>query len=192
MTVAVFVTMVQYPAYADLLEWRPVYWFGVVAVGVMFILGLVATMLKHRTAGLALLAAGVTLGITCIQAAGTDRVYRNLSTYHHMVVMEENRLPGDAVMAYPHQPYSFAWYTWGMPVVVLPPASADDDVPTKESLVAELDKHRRTFCILQKRSMVDELRTKVKWPITLLSDKRDRYTFIMTTPPQEEPKHDTR
>ena len=60
------------------------------------------------------------------------RLNRISSTYHHiMVTREANRLPGDAVLAYPHQPYSFAWYTWGQPVIVLPPEGPDNDVPTQ-------------------------------------------------------------
>ena len=131
---------------------------------VVLILSDLALAWRHRTVALGCLAAVVALGASVVLVTDPAGINRISSTYHHiMVTREANRLPGDAILAYPHQPYSFAWYTWGQPVIVLPPAGPDDDVPTKESLVAELNKPRRTFCILQKRSMVDELRPLVRW-----------------------------
>jgi hypothetical protein len=65
-----------------------------------------------------------------------------------------------------------------------PTSAAAPAEPSYPALVAELNRPRRTFCVLQKRSILEPLRKDVRWPIRVLSSMPD-HTLLVTEPPEK-------
>jgi 4-amino-4-deoxy-L-arabinose transferase-like glycosyltransferase len=172
-------------------SWHPAFWLYVVAAGVLSVLGVTALVRRRNWAVFGYLVAGVAVIATFGFKADPTGFYRTKSMYATVQRMNLEELqPDDGFTAYPYLPYSYAWYLRDKPLIVLPAAGEDPypEEPAEASLLAELNKPRRTFCSLQKNSMVDKLRPQVRWPIRVVSEKGADVTLIVTEPePMEKP-----
>jgi 4-amino-4-deoxy-L-arabinose transferase-like glycosyltransferase len=160
-------------------------WFSVIPMTVVAIVAVLAMIRRRQRLAFGCMVAGLIVLASFFLAADPVGIYRKGTTYHQLKQMEVLWQPGAVVLAYPYQPYSFAWYTWSLPVVVLPKGPDEEGMPTEDALVEELNKPRQTFFVLQKRSTVEKLEPRVRWPLTVLSDPKDRYTFVVTEPPRK-------
>jgi 4-amino-4-deoxy-L-arabinose transferase-like glycosyltransferase len=112
------------------------------------------------------------------------------TTRPEILAMQQTFGPGDAVIAYPYQPYSFAWYLWGQPVLYPTLGGSPAEAPSEDVLVAELNRPRRTFCLLQKRATIATLQPRVRWPLRLVSEEKSRFTLIVADPSAVEEMHE--
>jgi hypothetical protein len=97
--------------------------------------------------------------------------------------------PGDAVLSFPYTPYSLAWHMWPREIRYPTATGGPEGEPCLPVLIAELNKPQRTFCMLQKKALLQVLQKEVRWPIEVLSRRPD-HTLIVTRPPgSEEPSH---
>ena len=174
--------------------WQAGHAWWVAGIAVLMVAGAAAVWRRRHAAALGLVVAGMAAIATFAFAADPFGIYWALSPRDPIRAMQKQMRPGDAVISYPHQAYGFAWYLWGEPVIY----PTTDGLPSGEydldCLVAELNRPRRTFCMIQRRAMIDSFRPRVRWPIRLVSDAKSRYTLIVTEPgaddsppPKEEP-----
>ena len=140
---------------------------------------------RRHAAAVAVLIAGLVVAMTYFFTADPFRIYILYSTRAETRALEKHLGPGDAVIAYPRTPYSFAWYLWPRDVPYPGEAGPGAGEPSLGGLVEQLNQPRRTFCILQKRTLVNLLRPKVRWPIRIVL-QAPRHTLIVTEPPQAE------
>jgi 4-amino-4-deoxy-L-arabinose transferase-like glycosyltransferase len=188
--------------------WQAAFWIYAVVMAAMPVLGAVAWARRRHWSALGFVVAGTGVMAMFVLTADPFGIYRTGATYHQIQQIKATAPEaGDAIIAFPHQPYSFAWYLWerpkvfltpgngsetehlrqahlwDRPVIVLPPLRGEEPTPDDELFLADqLNVPHRTFCVLQKRDMVDKLAPLVRWPIRLLTDKRDRFTMIVTGP----------
>jgi hypothetical protein len=109
----------------------------------------------------------------------------NFSTYNQIVYIKNlrERNPGDAVVIYSQKPYSIAWYLWTEKTIdyVMPGDSSEES--TFEDLADRLNQPVRTYCLLQKRGMIELLKPRVFWTIkTITSAGAGSHTLIETDP----------
>jgi 4-amino-4-deoxy-L-arabinose transferase-like glycosyltransferase len=163
--------------------WSPRYlWAGILMTGAV-IAGLVSVVRNRREAAVGFLIAGLVVLETFLIASDPLRVYATHTTRAEARLAVTLMRPGDELIAYPYTPYSLAWYLW--PREVRHPASAAaPQEPSYPALVAELNKPRRTFCVLQKRSVLDVVRKEARWPIRVLSIMPE-HTLFVTEPPEK-------
>jgi 4-amino-4-deoxy-L-arabinose transferase-like glycosyltransferase len=199
--------------------WHDIFWIHTAIMLVVVVLGAAAWVRRHHRAALALIVGSTAIQATFILATDPFDIYATDTTYRQVLQFKE--MPpqaGDAITAFPFQPYSFVWYLWDRPkvywnsddaakvarlrrehlwdrpVLVLLLRDSNElaldeeedesnpQVEEEEVLVEQLNVPYRTFCVLQKRDMAERLRRFVRWPIRLLTDKRDRFTMIVTGP----------
>ena len=165
--------------------WRAGHAWWIAGITVLMVAGSAAVWRRRHAAALALGVAGIAAITTFIFSADPFRIYPVYSPRYQIHEMKEEMRPGDAILAYPHQSYGFAWYLWGEPVLYPTPGGGPTEEPSEDVLVAELNRPRRTFCMLQRRAIVDEIRPRVRWPIRLVSEEESRYTLIVTEPPAD-------
>ncbi|MCX5682290.1 MAG: hypothetical protein NT049_01215, partial [Planctomycetota bacterium] len=157
---------------------------GVLMAGVV-VAGLVNVVRNRREPAVGLLIGGLVILETFFLASDPLSLYTTLTTRGEAGLIVDTFRPGDEVIAYPYTPYSLPWYLW--PREVRYPTSAAAPLePSYPALVAELNKPRRTFCVLQKRSILDEVRKDVRWPIQVLSATSE-HTLFVTEPPESRP-----
>jgi 4-amino-4-deoxy-L-arabinose transferase-like glycosyltransferase len=172
-------------------QWHSPYWGLVALVAVLLAAGTVLLARGRLVAPVAILIAGLVATETFIFTADPFCVYRDHTTRLQIKAMERiPPRPDDAVISYPYQAYSFTWYLWGRPVLYPTADGTPWGAPSPDVLVAELNRPRRTFCLLQKRAMVEVLRQQVRWPIRVLSDPTSTYTLIVAEPPDAEAPHE--
>jgi len=176
--------------------WRAGHAWWVAGIAVLVVAGAAAVWRRRHAAALGLVVAGMAAIATFAFAADPFGIYRALSPRDPIRAVKKQMRPGDAVIAYPYEQYGFVWYLWGEPVLYPTPGGGPAEEPSEDVLVAELNRPRRTFCMLQRRAMIDPIRLRVRWPIRLVSDAKSRYTLIVTEPgadpgapgpPKEEP-----
>ena len=157
-------------------------WAVALMTGVV-IAGLTSVAGNRREAAVGLLIGGLVIVETFFMASDPLRVYFEHTTRGEAGIIINSFQPGDEVIAYPHTPYSLAWYFWPREVRY-PASAAAPQEASYPALVAELNKPRRTFCVLQKRSVLDMVQKEARWPIRVLSIMPE-HTLFVTEPPQE-------
>jgi 4-amino-4-deoxy-L-arabinose transferase-like glycosyltransferase len=163
--------------------WSPSYlWAGILMTGAV-IAGLVSVVRNRREAAVGLLITGLVVLETFLIASDPLRVYATHTTRAEARLAVTLMRPGDEIIAYPYTPYSLAWYFWPREVKY-PTSTGSTTEPSYPALVAELNKPRRTFCVLQKRSVLDAVQKDVRWPIKVLLSMPE-HTLFVTEPPQE-------
>ena len=177
--------------------WQAGHAWWVAGIAVLMVAGAAAVWRRRHAVALGLVVAGMAAIATFAFAADPFGIYRALSPRDPILAMKKQMRPGDAVIAYPHRAYGFVWYLWGEPVLYPTPGGGPAEEPSEDVLVAELNRPRRTFCMIQRRAMIDSFRPRVRWPIRLVSDAKSRYTLIVTEPgaddsppPKEEPRRE--
>jgi 4-amino-4-deoxy-L-arabinose transferase-like glycosyltransferase len=158
------------------------YWAEVLMAGVV-VVGLVNVVRNRREAAIGLLIGGLVVVETFFMASDPLRVYVMHTTRAETGLILKSLRPGDEIIAYPYTPYSLAWYFWPREVKY-PTSAGAPKSPSYPALVAELNKPRRTFCVLQKHSVLDVVRNDVRWPIQVLAVMPE-HTLFVTEPPQE-------
>ena len=144
--------------------------------------GLVSVVRDRRAAAVIMLVAWLVIAATFVLTSDPLKLSAERSTQTESLTLLDEMRPGDDLVAYPYTPFSLAWHLW--PREVQYPTSADAPAePSYPALVAELNKPRRTFCVLQKRSILEPLRKDVRWPIRVLSSMPD-HTLLVTEPPE--------
>jgi 4-amino-4-deoxy-L-arabinose transferase-like glycosyltransferase len=165
--------------------WRAAYAWWVAGIAVLAVAGSAAVWRRRHEVALALVVAGIAAIATFLFSADPFQIYPVYSPRYQIHEMKKQMRPGNAVISYPHEQYGFAWYMWGEPVLYPTPGGGPAEEPSEDVLVAELNRPRRTFCMLQKHAVADELRSRVRWPIRLVSERQSRYTLIVTEPPAD-------
>jgi 4-amino-4-deoxy-L-arabinose transferase-like glycosyltransferase len=163
--------------------WQREYVWSVVLAAAVVAAGLASVIRDRRSAAVGMLVAWMVILATFVLGSDPLNVYAEHSTRAESRIILEAMQPGDEVLAYPYTPYSTAWHLWPREVQ-FPASAAAPGEPSYPALVAELNKPRRTFCVLQKRSIMDVVRKDVRWPIRVLSTMPD-HTLLVTEPPQE-------
>lgn len=163
------------------------YWHNSYAFAVAGLLGIAAAgtwllLRRNYRAATAFLAAGIVFAMTFVFTADPMHIYQHFSTRYEVNVLKKALQPGDAVIAYPYTPYSAAWHLWSRPIPY-PTAGPPSEEPSLPLLVAEMNRPRRTFCLLQKAATLEVLRREVRWPIRVLSSMPD-HTLLVTEPPE--------
>jgi 4-amino-4-deoxy-L-arabinose transferase-like glycosyltransferase len=164
--------------------WQAAFWPYAVVMGALLVLGIAALMRRRHWNAFGYLAASVAVIASFVLTADPAGLYRKNSTYASVLAMDpRGPASGDVITAYPHPPYSFAWYLWGR-LTLLPPGGVGDrpEDPTEASLVKLLNEPHRTFCSLQKHDMVERLRRQVRWPLRVVSGEKAQFTVIVTEP----------
>jgi 4-amino-4-deoxy-L-arabinose transferase-like glycosyltransferase len=157
-------------------------WAGALMTGVV-IAGLISIVRNRREAAVGLLIGGLVIVETFFMASDPLRVYFEHTTRGEVGIILKAFKPGDEIIAYPYTPYSLAWYLWPREVRH-PTSAAAPGEPSYPALIAELNKPRRTFCVLQKRSVLDVVRKEARWPIRVLSVMPE-HTLFVTEPPEK-------
>ena len=157
-------------------------WAGALMTGVV-IAGLMSVAGNRREAAVGLLIGGLVIVETFFMASDPLRVYSEHTTRGEVGIILKAFKPGDEIIAYPYTPYSLAWYLWPRDVRY-PASAAAPQEPSYPALIAELNKPRRTFCVLQKRSVLDVVQKEARWPIRVLSAMPE-HTLFVTEPPEK-------
>jgi 4-amino-4-deoxy-L-arabinose transferase-like glycosyltransferase len=146
-----------------------------------------STFARLRTAAI-IMTVVMAVGGLVFLVADPVSLSANRSTRAETLTIRARWQEGDAVLAYPAPPYSFAWYLMepGRPAGPTPGGSfaAVSDLNT---LVDRLNEPHRTFCLLRRRPMIDSLRPRVRGTILVLSDS---YALIATDPAAPRAPHD--
>jgi len=165
--------------------WHSRYWWVVVVLVGLVVAGIGAIRRGRRAASVTLTVATMTALMTFLFSADPFTIYSTYTTRFESHELEKRLQPGDRVIAYPYTPYSLAWYLW--PREVRYPTTLVDgqEIPTLSALIAELQSPGgRTFCVLQKKDVLRDLRKDLGRPIEVLSS-RPRHTLIVVGPPKE-------
>ena len=163
--------------------WQREYLWSIVLAAAVVAAGLASVIRDRRPAAVSLLVAWVVVLATFVLASDPLNAYSTHSTRAESRILLDEMQPGDELIAYPYTPYSLAWYLWPREVPY-PASAAAPGEPSFPELVAALNHPHRTFCMLQKRSVLEQLKDKVRWPIRVLSSMPD-HTLFVTEPPQE-------
>jgi 4-amino-4-deoxy-L-arabinose transferase-like glycosyltransferase len=169
--------------------WRPPYWgFAAVIAGTLAA-GVVTVVRRERARAIVLLVAGMVFFMTFIFSADPFDIYASYSTELEARRLKRILEPGDRVVAFPYTPYSLAWRLWPREVPYPVAQGTPHEEPSLLGLIAMLNEPRRTYCVLQKKAMLEVLQREVRWPIQVLM-RRPRHILIMTEPPAAEGKAD--
>jgi len=144
--------------------------------------GLLSIIRDRRPAAVSLLVAWLVIVATFALVSDPLRIYTEHSTQGETRIILDAMRPGDEVLAYPYTPYSLAWYLWPREVRY-PASAAAPGEPSCPELVAALNHPHRTFCMLQKRSVLQAIKGEVRWPMRVLSTMPDHTLFV--TEPQD-------
>jgi 4-amino-4-deoxy-L-arabinose transferase-like glycosyltransferase len=177
---AVVAGTVIYLVRSDL--WHKVFAWGVAIPAGIAVAGAVCVLRRRYSGAVALLVAGVVVVETFILTADPFQVYRVNTTRLEAGIIRKTLRPDDALIAYPYTPYSLAWYFWPREIPYPAVGGPGSEQPSFPALVEALNQPQRTFCVLQKRSVLDALRPQVGRPIRVLSEMHD-HTLIVTEPP---------
>ncbi|MCX5655251.1 MAG: glycosyltransferase family 39 protein [Planctomycetota bacterium] len=162
--------------------WRPEFLWTFAAAAAVTLAGLASVLRDRRQTAVGLLLAWMVIIATFFLTSDPLKVYATNSTQAEARTIIEALRPGDEVLAYPYTPYSLTWYFW--PHGVRYPAPAGDpDAASFTDLVRELNHPHRTFCVLQKHSVLEQIQGRVQWPVQVLSTMPG-HTLFVTTPPE--------
>jgi len=163
-------------------HWRTPYIAIIAVLAGLTVAGAVSVVRKRRVAVIVLLVVGIIGLVTFVFAADPFLIYRERTTRGTVLELEKRLQPGDTVVAYPHMHYSLAWYLWSQPLVYATEDGSPAGEPSQDVLVAELNRPRRTFCVLRDDSTIEALRPRVRWPIQIIPITHSEGTLIMTEP----------
>jgi len=152
--------------------------------------GVVSLRRGRRQVCMGLMVAWLVVAATFAFSADPFDIYGSLSTHRAASILTKHLGPGDRVMAYPRPSYSLVWFLWPREVPFPTAPGGPPLTPSLDVLVDELNQPRRTFVVLFKHAALDRLRQEVRWPITVLVEKR-RHTVIVTEPPGAEVPHES-
>jgi 4-amino-4-deoxy-L-arabinose transferase-like glycosyltransferase len=175
-------------------RWHVYYTPVVVLIAAVTVAGAVAIARGRRDFAVHLISVGMVVVMTFVLAADPFDIYARNTTRLEWRLIRKQRRPGDRVVAYPHTPYSLAWYAWpervAWPAVEPGASGVDASLPR---LVAWLNEPQRTFCVIQGKGAVAAVQQNARWPVRIAM-KRPAHTVLVTEPgadaalaPQGEP-----
>jgi 4-amino-4-deoxy-L-arabinose transferase-like glycosyltransferase len=148
---------------------------GIVVAGV-------ATLVQgRRAAAVTLLAAGTACLLAFTLTTDPYRVFSTSNTLRESATILRSAQADDVILAYPRVPYSAAWYLWPHPIEEATTTGTPDGYASLPHLIETLNQPRRTWCLLQKKDLLDVLKTEVRWPIEVVSRAPD-HTLLLVAP----------